>query len=121
MIGKFSIVITVIFVILFGVWYCINFDKLNAENVNITENTEDLVKNSIDKSENLEENINVTININTASYDELVSLPDIGNKTANKIIDYRKEHKGFKSVDEILKVDGIGQKTYDNIKKYLTI
>lgn len=122
MICKISGFITIIAVVIFGIWYCINYEKLNTENINVAENTEIYAKNSIDKSEDLEENNSYKIiNINNASYYELISLPNIGDKTANKIIDYRNKNNGFKSVEEIMNIDGVGQKTYDEIKKYLTI
>lgn len=119
---KISTIITIAAVIIFGIWYCVNFESLNAENKITVENTGYYDKNSIDKSEDLEENSSYdTIDINRATYDELTALPNIGNKTANRILDYRKEHNGFRSVEEIMNIEGIGQKTYEDIKKYLII
>ena len=61
------------------------------------------------------------VNINTADQGQLDKLPGVGPATARKIIDYRNANKGFKSVEEIKKVQGIGDKKYAEMKDYLTI
>lgn len=61
------------------------------------------------------------VNINTASLAELQKLPKIGPKVAQRIIDYRKAHGKFKKVEEIMKVRGIGEKTFKQIKDLLTV
>lgn len=61
------------------------------------------------------------ININTASEAELDSLSGIGPTYANRIIDYRNSNGGFKSIDEIKNVKGIGDKTFDKFKDNITI
>lgn len=60
------------------------------------------------------------LNINTASAKELTTLKGIGTKTAEKIINYRNEHK-FETIEDIKKVKGIGQKTFESIKKDLEV
>lgn len=61
------------------------------------------------------------ININTASAQELETLPGIGPVTATKIITYREANGGFKSIEEILEVPGIGPVKYAGIKDLITI
>lgn len=61
------------------------------------------------------------VNINTASQNELDSLPGIGPAYAQRIIDYRESHGGFKSIEEVKNVSGIGQKTFEKIKDKITI
>jgi len=61
------------------------------------------------------------ININTSSSAELQKLPEIGPKVAQRIIDYRKEHGKFKKIEEIMKVRGIGEKTFKKIKNLITV
>lgn len=61
------------------------------------------------------------ININTATVDELDTLPGIGKSTANKIISYREEKGKFKSIEEIMEVSGIGDAKFDSIKKLIDV
>lgn len=61
------------------------------------------------------------VNINTASQAELESLDGIGPKKAAAIIEYRKKNGGFKSVDDLKNVEGIGNATFDNLRKDIAI
>ena len=56
------------------------------------------------------------VNINTATKDELDVLPGIGPVKAQAIVDYRKANGPFKSVDDLKKVNGIGDATFDKLK-----
>lgn len=59
------------------------------------------------------------VNINTADKDTLVLLPGVGPATAEAILTYRKDNGNFKSVDELVKVKGIGDKSLAKLKPYL--
>ena len=61
-----------------------------------------------------------TVNINTATLDELKSLPGIGEVTAQAIIDYRK-NTPFQSIEDIKNVTGIGDSKYNRIKDYICV
>lgn len=61
------------------------------------------------------------ININTATEEELDTLPGIGPSTATKILDYRKEKGKFKTIEEIKEVSGIGENKYEKIKDRITV
>lgn len=61
------------------------------------------------------------ININTASLEELQTLPRIGPAIAQRIIDYRKEHGPFKRIEDLLKVQGIGERIFEQIKDRITV
>ena len=61
------------------------------------------------------------INLNTATLEELESLPQIGPVLAKRIADYRYEKGGFSSSEELIRVKGIGKKTYSRIKDYVTL
>ena len=62
-----------------------------------------------------------TVNLNTASKDELVGLPGIGPHKAQAIVDYRTTHGPFKSVEDVRKVKGIGEKLYLQIKPEIAV
>lgn len=61
------------------------------------------------------------VNINTASLDELDTLPGIGPTTAQRIIDYRNDNGPFGSIEDIVNVAGIGPATYDELKDLITV
>lgn len=61
------------------------------------------------------------ININTASQTELEKLPGIGQSTALKIINYRKENGKFNQLEDLKKVEGIGEAKYKKISEYIYI
>ena len=61
------------------------------------------------------------LNLNTATKDELVALSGIGPAKAQAILDYRVQHGGFKSVDELKDVKGIGARRFEKLKPELTV
>ena len=56
------------------------------------------------------------VNINTATLEQLDTLPGVGEATANKIITYREENGGFKSIEDLKNVKGIGDKKFEDMK-----
>ncbi len=60
------------------------------------------------------------VNINTATKKELVALKHVGDKLADRIVEYRSKHP-FKSIEEIMQVKGIGQKVFDANKDMITV
>jgi competence protein ComEA len=78
------------------------------------------VKESASKDKvNLRKNLSDIININTASKEELIALPGIGESTAEKIIIFREERNGFRKPDELMEVKGIGKRKFESIKDFI--
>lgn len=61
------------------------------------------------------------VNINTADIEELTTLPNIGENTAENIIEYRNEHNSFETVEEIKNVSGIGEQDYLTLIPFITV
>jgi competence protein ComEA len=61
------------------------------------------------------------VNLNTATLEQLDSLPGVGPVTAQKILDWRAAHGAFTAIDELLEVDGIGDKTLADMAPHLTL
>lgn len=62
-----------------------------------------------------------SIDLNKASVEELKKLPGIGDKTAQKIVEYRKKYGRFNKIEDVMKVERIGQNLFEKIKEYITI
>jgi len=61
------------------------------------------------------------VNINTATRTELIQIPRIGEKMAGRIVEFRKTRGPFKRIEEIMNVQGMGEKTFLSIRQHLTV
>ena len=95
-----------------GKYQCKYEDKIDVVHQSISE---DKVKASE------EELVPAGININTADISKLICLDEIGEITAQRIIDYRENNGSFETIEDILKVPGIGEKTFEKIKDFISV
>lgn len=100
-----------------------NIDVALENNESVIEKEENKTTEVVKPNDNNDESTstNKLVNINTAGVKELSTLTGIGEAKAQKIIDYREANRGFKSIDEIMKVKGIGKATYEKFKANITI
>jgi competence protein ComEA len=61
------------------------------------------------------------VNLNTATVAQLEALPGIGKSTAERILEYREKSGGFKKVEDLMNVRGIGEKSFLKLKPLITV
>lgn len=61
------------------------------------------------------------VNLNTATVAQLETLPGIGKATAERILEYRQKNGGFKKVEDLMNVRGIGEKSFLKMKPLITV
>jgi competence protein ComEA len=61
------------------------------------------------------------VNLNTATQTELQTLPGVGPATATRIVEYRQKNGGFKKIEDLMNITGIGEKTFLRLKPLVTL
>jgi competence protein ComEA len=61
------------------------------------------------------------VNLNTASVEQLATLPGVGEKLAARIVEYRQKAGTFKSIQELMNVKGIGERNLEKLQPYLSL
>ena len=61
------------------------------------------------------------VNLNTATAAQIATLPGVGQKAAERIVEYRQKNGGFKKIEELMNVKGIGEKSFLKLKALITV
>jgi competence protein ComEA len=61
------------------------------------------------------------VNLNTATVEQLATIPGVGPRMAERIIDYRQKNGGFKKVEDLMNVSGVGEKSFLKMKPLITV
>ena len=61
------------------------------------------------------------VNLNTATAEQLATIPGVGPKMAERIIDYRQKNGSFKKIEELMNVQGIGEKSFLKLRTLVTV
>lgn len=97
--------------------------NLSDEEVIVVDNYKNHKKNTQNSFSNASSNNSESgkIHLNSADTTELQKLDRVGAKTAQKIVDFRNENHGFKNIEEIKQVSGLGDKSYERLKDSVTL
>lgn len=95
--------------------------RLTGDHTLWTNNASNSSTQESDETKETSSIINGRLNINTATADDFVLLPGIGEVLAERIVEYRRKNGLFASVDDLMNVKGLGQSKLEEIKKYITI
>ena len=71
--------------------------------------------------ESVDDSTNGKVNINTASKQQLMTIPGVGEAKAQAIMSYREANGSFSSIDEVKKVEGIKDGVFAKMKEYIVI
>ncbi|MGE4588229.1 MAG: helix-hairpin-helix domain-containing protein [Acidaminococcaceae bacterium] len=99
----------------------INVPALSVKQAKIRAGSSQIRKSagSVNSAKVERENL-IIVNLNSADIEELKNLPGVGQTTAQKIIEYRQQHR-FEKIEEIMNIKGIGKAKFQKMKDYLEI
>ena len=112
-------------IIVYSYYEVRNFEKTKEKEETVRKNCttgSDGVTNDacIDSSYNIQDE-NKKVSLNQATLEELMTLSGVGEAKAKSIIEYRNKNGGFQSIEEVKKVNGIGDSLFDKIKENITL
>jgi len=114
----FAFVLAILVGLLLREFSITRFEIVRTSQASSDKTAEESVKTEPEETDSLQDG---KVNLNTASKKLLTTLNGIGDKTADKIIKYREENGKFETIYDILKIDGIGEKKFEDIKEYITV
>ena len=106
---------------LFAYFNNLQLDTSLAENESFLPSKKNFLSKNKEQIPYVKKSFSGKLNLNTASLEQLATLPGIGEKTAGNIYAYRKQVGTIKSLDELLNVKGIGEKKISKLKVILTL
>lgn len=123
---KLIVIVGIIFatvLVLVNVFFDFVPHTVKTENINATATTEfsTYYNQNVNKKAYTTTTQKVIVNINTASVQELCTIRMIGETKAKAIVNYREKYGAFKDKKDIVKVYGIGEKTYEKIKDSICV
>lgn len=83
--------------------------------------SETVIAGSNSNTANISKDEEGKINLNQATKEELMTLSGVGEKKAEKIIEYREENGSFKTIEDLKNVNGFGEKSFESLEKYISI
>jgi comEA protein len=96
-------------------------NKITVPNIDYKQEVLDFNNADFNSKSTVKAKISGKVNINTAGIEQLMTLPGIGQKTAERIIEYRKSRGKFTSIRELLQVKGIGSAKFEKFKDLIFI
>lgn len=121
---KLIVIVGIIFatvLVLVNVFFDIVPHTVKTENIKSAKNEFSTYYNENVNKKNYTTTQKVIVNINTASVQELCTIRMIGETKAKAIVNYREKYGDFKDKGDIVKVYGIGEKTYEKIKDSICV
>ena len=109
-----------IFIFIFALIFGLIIRDISTSKFAVIKTSEAYAPNDV-KTAEYEDADTEKVNINTASKRILMTLDGIGEKMSERIIEYREENGGFETIEDIMKVSGIGYDTFLKLKDYITV
>lgn len=119
-----SLIIIAVALIIIGVIlavFALSQPKVYVNNNSVSSSETQQGESSTENRTTTEMNVSLPLNINTCTYEELLSIEDIGAARASAIMEYRDVIGSYTAVEQIKDIEGIGDSLYEKISPYLYV